>query len=474
MISRNAHKKRCGGRRRQVWLPLVLLLVFLHIALYTGVTFAFSPLVEKLKDYPTAIKGEDIQVPLLLRAIGRQTGTNIFVADTIKGVITINMENLTLYDVFHVVMDAKKLSYLEKNNILFIEKKKDFESEKKDVVTVQLCTEYGNAASHLTDLNTLLGPDGRITVSNRGGCLIVTDRETNVDRIDQILMELDQPIPQVHIEAKIVFISQEAKHQLGVEWGYENYRDGTELASKSHTFTSSSDLSIAGSTDLLIGVIRDNLNLSIDLQALEEKSLLKILSAPRIMVLDGEEAEIKQGKQVPYVVQSGDMISTSFQEANLSLKVSPQILRQNYIILDVAVNNDSVDLASIGTTGEPMINTQEITTTLFLENSVTVVIGGILLETNENDRSSVPGLSGIPLLGNLFKNTKKRDDRSELLVFLTPKIVNMQTAAAHEDRNGQSSRRKVLARGKEAKKDRAAPLQVPDLGNMIKAVIGAP
>ncbi|MCK5404450.1 MAG: hypothetical protein KAI75_04435, partial [Desulfobulbaceae bacterium] len=124
--------------------------------------------------------------------------------------------------------------------------------------------------------------------------------------------------------------------------------------------------------------------------------------------------------------------------------------------------------------GEPMINTQEITTTLFLENGVTVVIGGILLETNENDRSSVPGLSGIPLLGNLFKNTKKRDDRSELLVFLTPKIVNMQTAAAHEDRNGQSSRRKVLARGKEAKKDRAAPLQVPDLGNMIKAVIGAP
>ena len=199
----------------------------------------------------------------------------------------------------------------------------------------------------------------------------------------------------------------------------------------------------------MIGVIRDNLNLSIELQALQEKSLLKILSAPRIMVLDGEEAEIKQGKQVPYVVQSGDMISTSFQEANLSLKVSPQILRQNYIILDVAVNNDSVDLASIGTTGEPMINTQEITTTLFLENSVTVVIGGILLETNENDRSSVPGLSSIPLLGNLFKNTKKRDDRSELLVFLTPTIVNMQTAAALKDPNGRSFRRRVLDSGRE-------------------------
>ncbi|MEA2082987.1 MAG: type IV pilus secretin PilQ [Thermodesulfobacteriota bacterium] len=410
------------------WFAGIALFLTLVITWSAIPVYAENSLIEKLNDYPTSIVGENIPVDQLLQAIGRQSGINIFVGDDIKGAITINMDNLTLYDVFQLIMKSRQLDYNEKNNIVYVQKETESSRTKKDMTTIRLCTKFGNADDHLEQLNPLLSKIGSITVTNRGNCLVIRDHQFNIELIEQILSELDLPIPQVHIEARIVFLNDKAKDSLGIKWGYQNYRDSTELSATSKPVTSASDLSILNTrSSMAFGFIRDNINLNFELQAMQEDNQIRILSAPQILVLDGKEAEIKQGKEVPYVTQSGDLINTSFREANLSLKVTPQILHDNYIMLDIRVTNDTVDQLNISG-GEPLINKQEINTNLFLENGATVVIGGILLESKEDQHSGVPGLSNIPLLGNLFKNSEKIDDCSELLVFLTPSIVNMQTA----------------------------------------------
>ncbi len=168
------------------------------------------------------------------------------------------------------------------------------------------------------------------------------------------------------------------------------------------------------------------MNLNVELQALEEDNKLEILSAPSFLVLDGKEAEIKQGKEVPYVSQSGDNLNTDFREANLSLKVTPKIMRNKMVMLSVTVTNDQVDETSTGS--DPLIERQEISTDLYLENKVTVVIGGIKGRKYQKGTSGIPFLMDIPYLGRLFKSTNKREGNYELLIFLTPTVVSMDMA----------------------------------------------
>lgn len=398
------------------------ILLGLYLLLLPGPAKAQSPLVDRLKDFPASLKTRELQVPVLLTAIGRQAGINIYVDDKIDDTINIDMENLTLYEIFNLVIEAKNLHYVERDNVIMVEREADYKNSHKGLVSESICARFGNTGAHLEKLRGFLSNEGSITETQRGNCLLVRDRKDNVERISTLLAELDQQVPQVHIEAQIVSISQEAKMQLGIRWGYDNLSSRNPL-------TAVADLSIAGTSELAIGFVRDNLSLAIDLQALQQDDLLRILSAPKILVLDGKEAEIKQGKEIPYVVQSGDTINTSFREATLSLKVTPKVLRGDYVELEVVVTNDSVDLSSVG--GEPLINKQSITTSLFLENDATVVIGGIRLQSDDNQKASVPGLSQIPLLGNLFKNSGKFNEQSELVVFITPKIINMPSEIKH-------------------------------------------
>ncbi|MDT8335997.1 MAG: hypothetical protein RQ753_09880 [Desulfurivibrionaceae bacterium] len=408
------------GKKSARGLMLAALLLLVLVPFFsTALSAARQPLIDQLKDHPASLKTRGVQVPILLTAVGRQAGINIYVDNRIDDTINIDMENVSLYEIFQLVIEAKNLHYTETGKVIMVEREADFKAGMKDVTSVSLCTSFGNTGKYLGKLRGFLGKEGSITETQRGNCLIVRDRKENVARITQLLAELDRPVPQVHIEAQIVSVSQEAKRQLGIRWGYDNL-------STRNPVSAGADLSIGGTANLAVGFLRDNLDLAVDLQALQQNDMLHILSAPQILVLDGREAEIKQGKEVPYVVQSGDILNTSFREATLSMKVTPRVLRDDFIELDVVVTNDSVDQSSVG--GEPLINKQSITTSLFLENNATVVIGGILLKSQENQRGSIPGISRIPLFGNLFKNSEKSKDDSELIVFITPKIVNMTSA----------------------------------------------
>ncbi len=431
---------------------LILLLLALGSAQPAAANSNGSSLLDKLKGQPTSIRSENLKVDLLLRSIGKQAGINIVMADTIDDTITLDVDNVSLYEVFNIIIDTKHLHYYEKDGVIFVAKGSGADGRPQEEVTVRLCTQYGNAGDYLDALKPLLSANGSLTVANRGNCLIVRDRDVNVARVEQMLAELDTPMPQVHIEARIVSISSEAKKQLGIVWGYDNL-------STNNSLKAAADLSLAApTTNLTFGFLRNNLKLDLNLQALQQENKLEILSAPRIMVVSGKEAEIKQGKEVPYVSQTTNTINTSFREANLSLKVTPRIIQDEFIDLALTVTNDSVDSTTVGTTGEPLINKQGISTNLFLQNGFTAVIGGILQENKSNKDSSVPGLGSIPILGHLFKSNQKSNDKTELVVFITPTIVNLKSAVLNKEKTPGYGK-KVLSRQKE--EARSAPAARP-------------
>ena len=407
-------------------MPILLLITVLPPAHCQPEALAENSLVERLKNFPTSMRCENLDVSTLLRAMGRQAGVNIFVSDTIIDTITFEMTDVSLFEVFQVILDAKKLHFLEKNNVIFVEKKSDFVEALKDIETSRLCPKFSNASDFTGPLEQLKSPTGRITVTSRDDCLIIQDRRENIAQMQILLKEMDQPVPQVHIEARIIAVGKDAKDKLGVDWNYQNYRNDALLALKDIPVTAGADLTLAGTTsNMAVGFIWDNMNLNFQIQALEEDQLLQILSAPSLLVLDGKSAEIKQGKEVPYTSQSGDTLNTSFREANLSLKVTPKILQDSFINLDVTVTNDSVDTKS-NVSGEPLINRQEVTTNLFLKDRVTVVIGGIHYSEDNDLESGVPFLSDIPFLGRLFTSIDKNISNYELLIFITPTILSYE------------------------------------------------
>ncbi|MBU1640234.1 MAG: hypothetical protein KKG53_07095 [Proteobacteria bacterium] len=402
----------------------LLLLLLFALPLIAGATTS-TVLVEKLRDFPATLQCENLEVPTLLRAIGRQSAINIYVSDEIKDTISFEMNNVSLYDVFELIIEAKNLHYSEIKSAIFVETEESYNKARKGMVTERICTDYGNSAKLKEQLDHLLSDQGVITATNNDSCLLVKDQQRNVADIKEMLTQIDRPIPQIHIEARVVVVSKEGREQLGIKWGYQNYGNSVIMATKDKPVSIVSDLGIAAATTAMnIGFIWDNMNLNIDLQAMAEDNLLHVLSTPSLLVLDGHEAEIKQGKEVPYTSQSGDIINTEFREANLSLKVTPKIIKNSFVNLDVNVTNDSIDQTNaVG--GEPLINRQEITTNLFLEDKVTVVIGGIHVSGDDLNKGRVPGLSSLPILGNLFKNKERLLENYELMIFLTPTIVSM-------------------------------------------------
>ena len=408
-------------------------------------------LLDRLRDKTATVRGENLQVNLLLRGICRQANVNVIVDESIANAdtISLDLENVSLYDVFQVVMDTKKLRFHESNKTLIVEKADALKKDQRDLVMVRLCTSFGNVAQYLKELEVVKSDVGAMTVSGDGNCLIVKDHEVNVESIKKLLVDLDRPAPQVHIKARIVTMEKSVSKQLGIKWGYNEL-----TRAPANTLNVVTDLAVANpATNILFGFIRDNWTLDADLSALQEKKQLHLLSSPRVVVLDGQKAEIKQGKEVPYETAGTANIaaSTSFREALLSLTVTPKILHNNFIRLDVKVTNDSIDASQMTTNSQPLLNKQEIQTNLLLEDGVTVVIGGILTKDSDLGSKEVPWLADIPGIGNLFKNRDELEKTYELLVFLTPTIIREEHGslnrkiAAGKDNNGGTDKKVIPA-----------------------------
>jgi len=376
-------------------------------------------LLDTLKNDNISIRVENLSVASLLRSIGKRAGVNIFISPEIKKTetMTVDLTNTTLYDLFQLIISTNNLQYIEKNNVVQVDKK-----HAEPVITKQLCPQYSDTSDLLKQLKPLLSKKGVITASKRDNCFVVQDNADKIKRVKAMLKVLDQPVSQIHIKASIVKVTQEAKRQLGITWDYKgSYKAANMFTGNISTATSLQQPAI-NNLGISLGYVNADFALDFALNALQQDNLALVLSSPQILVKDGKTAKIKQGTEIAFDTTTTDGgTNTTFKEANLSLEVTPKI-QGKLISIKLTVNNGSVGQTI---NNNASLNTQEITTDLLLKDGVTAVIGGIMLKSDGKDNDSVPGLSKIPILGYLFKSHKKDNKRDELLVFITANVVTM-------------------------------------------------
>ncbi len=308
---------------------------------------------------------------------------------------------------------------------------------------------------------------GNITVDSRSNSLIITDTASALDRIRDLVKKLDKPVRQVLIETRIVIATDNFARQLGVRWGVQSgFNRGNStigLGSTAPTLSAGSALPTSGASTatsttspgnwmvntpisgaptggLGLAILGSNVLLDLELSALQSEGSGEIVSSPKVITTNGHPALISQGTEIPYIAtQTANGVASntvSFKKAVLSTEVTPQITPNNNIIMDINVKKDEPDYTKIlpGTTNPP-INTREVKTKVEVKNGETVVLGGIYQFQNTNTVNKVPFFGDLPGLGNLFKDREVNKQRLELLIFVTPKIIDSNQSLVQNDGN---------------------------------------
>lgn len=305
--------------------------------------------------------------------------------------------------------------------------------------TVLKSLSYSNAQDVSTLLRnrtgSLLSSRGTVQVDNRTNTLIIRELPEAVDTLLAVIENLDAPEPQVSIEARIIEATKSFSRTLGIQWGY-GYDASQALGNATGlSFPSSVDLDgsvgllTGGSTGLLtlsLGNLIDSFTLDAQLQVAENEGLVNTVSAPRVTTLNNNPASIQSGVQIPIQTVSNNTVSVQFVNATLQLRVTPQVTAEGTIVLDIEVarRSPAPGLAIGGSTNAP-INTREARTKVIVRDGGTAVIGGIY-EVNSNEtQDRLPGLANIPILGHLFKNRNRSNSNDELMIFITPRIIQM-------------------------------------------------
>ncbi|MDH5354367.1 MAG: type IV pilus secretin PilQ, partial [Gammaproteobacteria bacterium] len=296
--------------------------------------------------------------------------------------------------------------------------------------------------------NSILSTRGAVSVDERTNTLLIKDTNVSLVNVRQLLAELDVPIRQVLIESRVVIANDDFSKELGVRFGVSRDSQGTlqagdtAIASGSldgitqlwndDTFNSLDGLNVnlpvqnpAGSFALALAKLPLGTLLEMELSAAQIEGRGEVVSSPRVITADSHTARIEQGVEIPFLELDDGKATLKFRKAVLSLEVTPQITPDDRVIMDLDVHKDSVgELVAFGAgLAAPSIDTREVQSQLLVDNGQTVVLGGIYETVQSTQVTRVPFFSDIPIIGNLFKSTSTIDDRSELLIFVTPKIL---------------------------------------------------
>ncbi len=431
---------------------------------------------------------QNIEVRSLLQVIADFTNFNIVTSDSVSGSVTLRLQDVPWDQALDIILQAKGLGLRKSGNVLWVAPKDEIAAKEKleleSVVALQgleaLQTQsfqinYAKASeiavylkadgSGATAAARIMSARGSVIAEPRTNQLFVTDIPSKLEQIQQLIAKLDIAVRQVVIEARIVEASDTFGKSLGVklgavdaraaaggDGGYQLNGDnrvafGTSYANLTHTTSNSVDgkLDAAGQFVTMPAVVNypalsspasfavsifnatANRFLNLEISALEADGKGKIVSSPRVVTADQIKALIEQGEEIPYqIATSSGATSIAFRKASLKLEVTPHITPDGGIILDLDVTKDSrgISVQNVGFT----INTKHVNTQVLVENGGTVVIGGIYTETTEEDETRVPFLGDLPAIGNLFKSKVRSSSKSELLIFITPKLISDRPA----------------------------------------------
>lgn len=404
---------------------------------------------------------QNIEVRAVLQLIADFTGINMVTSDTVSGNLTLRLKNVPWDQALDIVLKTKGLAKRVSGNVMLIapteeiaaREKLELEASKQIIELAPLINEtiqvnYAKA-SELAALiqskkQSFMSARGNVTIDQRTNKLLVQDTANNVDQIIALVEELDIPIRQVLIESRIVLATNQFTRELGVKFGLSS-----ETTSGSRNIATSGSLEqAAGATTGTTPALSDRLNvnlpavsasagsiglaiaklpfgtlLDLELSAAQSEGKSETVSSPKVITADQQEALIESGQEIPYQeASSSGATSTSFKKAVLSLKVTPQITPDDRIIMDLAVNKDAPDFGNL-VNGVPPINTNNVETQVLVDNGETVVLGGVYEQTKTKNINRVPFFGDLPLVGVLFRNKTETNNKQELLIFITPKLL---------------------------------------------------
>ncbi|MGF6516158.1 type IV pilus assembly protein PilQ [Pseudomonas sp. BT76 TE3572] len=408
---------------------------------------------------------QDIDVRSVLQLIADFTNLNLVASDTVQGGITLRLQNVPWDQALDLVLKTKGLDKRKIGNVLLVapadeiaaRERQELESQKQiaDLAPLRrelLQVNYAKAADiaklfqSVTSAEAKADERGSITVDERTNNIIAYQTQDRLDELRRIVAQLDIPVRQVMIEARIVEANVDYDKSLGVRWGGSLQNKGNwNTSGVSNGANASSTIGTPGSTStnspfvdmgtaantsgLGIAFITDNVLLDLELTAMEKTGNGEIVSQPKVVTSDKETAKILKGTEIPYQeASSSGATSVSFKEASLSLEVTPQITPDNRIIMEVKVTKDEPDYLN-KVQDVPPIKKNEVNAKVLVNDGETIVIGGVFSNTQSKVVDKVPFLGDVPYLGRLFRRDVVSEKKSELLVFLTPRIMNNQAIA---------------------------------------------
>lgn len=416
---------------------------------------------------PTVYTGERITLNLkdasltdFFRLINQISGLNIIVDPSVHGSVTMVLQDVPWDQALDLVLRNNSLGRKLEGNVLYIATEKTLEAQDQEIASLQQAREaaaplvtkvmplsYAKASDVekiISAKNFVLGKRETVSVDPRTNALILHVHPSTLPAIDALVARLDQRTPQVEIRAKVVSASRQFIRELGVQLGFGTGNAASEVGGLNSVGSGQTALNIANpkyatNSGLLplninlgataptsgIGFINASSSFRLDalLSAAEQKGLGHVLSQPKIITQNNMQASVAQGVRLPVQTTINNTISVQFFNVTLNLTVTPQITADHHIFLNVSVTNDAIDNGIPPVNGIPAIDTESATTNVLVANGSTVVIGGVMVNNNQNSIFQVPLLGSIPVIGNLFKHTVINNQTQELLFFITPTII---------------------------------------------------
>lgn len=407
-----------------------------------------------------------VEIHNLLRLFAEISGLNIITSDKVQGSVTLRLRNVPWDQALHLVLRTLKLGMEREGNIIRIAPLSEMRQEEQERSRLQqikllaqaqkiriIPVNYATAQDMSAQVRNVLSPRGKVTVDNRTNVLIVKDYVPFLIRAEGLVRSLDTQTPQVLIETRIVEANINFDQQFGIQWG--GHLLFSPLTGNSTGLQFPNPIGIRGSVpntggqnagdfgtpnyiinfpatvasgrgtalSFLFGSLTGAASLNMRLSAAESTGHVKVISAPKIITLHKMSASIQQGLQIPFTSASAAGTNVQFITASLSLNVSPQVTTDGSIFLNMNITNNQPDFSRGGAAG-PAISTKTAQTNMLIKDGETMVIGGVYSRRTGTSQSRIPFLSQIPILGLLFKNYTYNDDRAELLIFVTPRIIN--------------------------------------------------
>ncbi|TDF84983.1 type IV pilus secretin PilQ [Pseudomonas sp. H9] len=414
----------------------------LCVSLLAGVALA-DPVSQS---EPLSLNVQDVEVRSVLQVLAEFSGVNLVASDAVQGKVTLRLQDVPWEQALDLVLRSKGLEKRSEGNVLLVAPIGELAGHDRQVLEGRqqsaelvatrremLPIHYAKAADIAAVFESLMGGEplapvaGALSVDERTNTLVARQTPERLEALQQLIARLDVPVRQVMIEARIVEANVDYERGLGVRWGGELNLGGGVSLGGADTFV---DLGVERASSAIgLGLVRDNLLLDLELSAMEKSGNGEIISQPKVVTADKETARILKGTEVPYQETSGSgATSVTFREASLSLEVTPQITPDNRVVMAVKVTKDEPDylnaLAQV-----PAIRKNEVNAKVRVNDGETIVIGGVYSTVQSKVVDKVPFFGDVPYVGRLFRRDVLQEKKSELLVFLTPRIMSDQAIA---------------------------------------------